>query len=42
MRLVVLFIAIVYEGRVREQETPALQIPAQDKQPGPSLKIPSG
>lgn len=36
------FSALVYEGRVREQETPALQIWVRDKCPGPSLKIPTG
>lgn len=35
------FIALVYGGRVKEKETPALQILTKDKRPGPTFKIPT-
>lgn len=34
--------ALVYEGRVKERETPALQIWAIDKRSGQTFKIPTG
>lgn len=34
--------AVVYEGRVKERQTPALQIWAIDKRSGEIFKIPTG